>query len=430
MKKKILTSSIIGNALEFYDFTLCGVFVTALAREFFPQTDPATGILWGFSAFAAAFWTRPLGAFIFGHIGDKYGRKVALTWSVSLMGIPTLIISMLPSYAQIGILAPIILVLCRLMQGLCTGGEYNGAAIFALEHLRTKPGLISGLISGSCVIGALAAMIMGFITTLEWMPTWAWRVAFAFGALVSVIGFVIRRHTEESLEFLQTKGQPKAVPLQSVLKEDRHSFYMSIGLGLFNGVLTYTLFAFLSVYIAQYVGYTTSQGMFYNLFGLIAFMTLCPVFGAFSDQISPINSVKLAGRLCLLLPVLSFSLFQMSSGFPIIIGQLLLGTTVASLVGPSHYFLQTLFPTNNRYTGASVGFTIGMAITGGSTPIILTQLLKTTGYLMTPAVYLTLWGVLWLGMIAFFYPRTRVFKKTTHDIEPEEEYKKVARYGQ
>ncbi|HCU07216.1 MAG TPA: hypothetical protein DIC42_06555 [Holosporales bacterium] len=417
LKRNILSSSIIGNALEFYDFTLCGVFVSILAKEFFFATDPNTSILWGFFAFSAAFWTRPLGAFVFGYIGDRYGRKVALTWSVTLMGVPTLIISLLPSYEHIGILAPIILIICRMLQGLCTGGEYNGAAIFALEHLKTKPGLVSGLISGSCVVGALSAMFMGFITTQEQMPTWAWRLPFAFGAIISVIGFFIRRHTIETLEFMQEKTKPQAAPLTTVWNEDRSSFFMSITSGLFNGVLSYTLFSFLSVYITKYVGFTLSQGIFYNLFGLLAFMTLCPVFGAFSDQISPLNSLKLAGRLSIFIPAISFFLFQMHSGFSIIMGQLLLGTLVASFVGPSHYFLQTLFPTNNRYTGASVGFTIGMAITGGSTPLVLTFLLNKTNHLMVPAIYLSLWGIIWLVILGILHPRIKLFYKTGSTFE-------------
>lgn len=410
LRRRILTSSLIGNALEFYDFTLCGVFVAILAKVFFSAQNE-TSILWGFFAFSAAFWTRPLGAFIFGYIGDKFGRKVALTWSVSLMGIPTLIISMLPGYETLGLLSPVILILCRMLQGLCTGGEYNGAAIFALEHLKNKPGLISGLISGSCVIGALGAMFMGFLTTQPWMPEWAWRVPFAMGALVSVVGFVIRRKTIESMEFLQAKTDLSTVPFIKVWTEDRKGFLLSIALGLFNGVLSYTLFSFLSIYISKHVGFSLSQGIFYNLFGLLAFMTLCPVFGAFSDEISPINAMKMAGRLSLFLPFVAFMFFQLDNVFSMIIGQLLLGTVVASYVGPSHYFLQILFPTNNRYTGAALGFTIGMAITGGTTPLILTFLLNKFHNLFIPAIYISLWGAFWLFTLRSLYHQVRVHYK-------------------
>lgn len=411
LRRRILQSSLVGNALEFYDFTLCGVFVAILAKVFFSTQNDTSSILWGFFAFSAAFWTRPLGAFIFGYVGDRFGRKVALTWSVSLMGIPTLVISLLPGYETLGILSPIILILCRMLQGLCTGGEYNGAAIFALEHLKTKPGLISGLISGSCVIGALSAMFMGFLTTQSWMPDWAWRVPFAMGALISIVGFFIRRKTIESMEFLQTKIDPTTVPFIKVWTEDRKGFLLSISLGLFNGVLAYTLFSFLSIYISKYVGFSLSQGLFYNIFGLLAFMALCPVFGAFSDEISPINALKLAGRLCLILPFVAFLFFQLNNVFSMIIGQLILGTAVASYVGPSHYFLQILFPTNNRYTGAALGFTIGMAITGGSTPLILTYLLDNFGNLYIPAIYIALWACFWLFALRTLYHQVRVHYK-------------------
>ena len=135
LKKKILTSSIIGNALEFYDFTLCGVFITILAREFFQSTN-GNNVLWGFFAFSAAFWTRPLGAFVFGYIGDNYGKKVALTWSLALMGIPTFLISILPSYNSIGIIAPVILIICRMLQGLCTGGGEQRCRHFCFRTLK------------------------------------------------------------------------------------------------------------------------------------------------------------------------------------------------------------------------------------------------------------------------------------------------------
>jgi len=411
LKNKILTSSIIGNALEFYDFTLCGVFITILAREFFQSTNE-NNVLWGFFAFSAAFWTRPLGAFVFGYIGDKYGRKVALTWSLALMGVPTFIISILPSYGSIGIIAPIILIICRMLQGLCAGGEFNGAAIFALEHLKAKPGLISGVLISSCTVGSLVAMFIAFLTTQEWMPEWAWRTSFAFGSLVSVAGFIIRRHTVESVEFLQAKTLVTITPLATVWHEDKNSFFLAMSTGLINGVLSYTLFSFSCVYLTKYMGYTLSQGIFYHLFGVITHMCLCPLFGGLSDQFSPKNSLKLAGRLSLFIPAISFFLFQINTGLSIIVGQVLLGVLVASFGGPGHYFLQTLFPTKNRYTGASLGFTIGMAITGGTTPLLLTYLLNVQSSHYVAAAYLSVWGLLWLCALGYFHPKIKLHYKS------------------
>lgn len=412
LKRRILASSVIGNALEFYDFTLCGVFVAILGRTFFPLENDQWAYLYGFSAFAAAFLTRPLGAFVFGYIGDRYGRKVALTWSVTLMGIPTFIISILPSYEMIGLCAPIILIICRLLQGLCTGGEYNGAAIFALEHLKSQPGMVSGMIAGSCAVGALLAMLMGYITIGSEI-SWAWRLSFALGSLVSLIGFIIRRRTTETTDFLKSSiDNIKASPIKKVWQEDRKSLALSTAYGFINGVLSYTLFAFLAVYIKQYVGYTTSQGIFYSLFGLLAFMSLCPVFGGYADQISPVNSLKLSGRLGIVLPFICFWLLQTQNGITIVIGQLLLGTLTASYVGPSHYFMQTLFPTTNRYTGAALGFTVGIAISGSSTPLVLTYLLNLTHNLYVPAFYIVIHSIIWLIILEYLAPKIKVHYKT------------------
>ena len=157
---KVIVSSVLGNALEFYDFTLCGVFLSVLSSVFFPKNVENIAYLGALFAFSAAFWTRPLGAILFGYLGDKYGRKNILSITILLMGMPTVIIGLLPGFDKIGIAAPILLVLLRMLQGLCAGGEYNGAAIFSLEHSKRRPGLTSGLISSSCVLGAITGVIV------------------------------------------------------------------------------------------------------------------------------------------------------------------------------------------------------------------------------------------------------------------------------
>jgi MHS family proline/betaine transporter-like MFS transporter len=155
---RTVVSSVLGSALEFYDFTLCGVFIPVLSAVFFPKHIENVAFLGGIFAFSAAFWTRPLGAILFGYLGDKYGRKNVLSATIFLMGVPTVVIGLLPGYEQIGMAAPIILLMVRMLQGLCAGGEYNGAAIFSLEHSKRKPGLTSGLIASSCVLGVVVGV--------------------------------------------------------------------------------------------------------------------------------------------------------------------------------------------------------------------------------------------------------------------------------
>lgn len=403
LRKKILIPCLIGNALEFYDFTLCGVFIAVLGKNFFPAGDDFAALLGGIFAFSAAFWTRPLGALLFGYIGDKYGRKKALTLSVLLMGIPTLTIGLLPTYATIGLAAPCILLGCRLMQGLCTGGEYNGAAIFALEHMKAKPGMISGLISASCVVGAVSATLIAYIVTNFLHFEQAWRIPFYLGACVAVVGFILRKRAMETTDFIKRKPI-KGLPIVEILKKYPKQYALAIASGAFNGILSYTLFGFLNLYITQYIGIKFTTSLFFNIFGLFAFMISCPIFGRISDKISPYRSMILAAVIAIFSSWIGFILLQRGAVEEIVIGQIFIGIGVGSFVGPSHIFLQQQFSPEVRYTGVASGFSIGMAITGGTTALVMTYVLKQTHMLLAPAIYISGAAVLWLLALKFLSP--------------------------
>jgi len=400
LRKKILIPCLIGNALEFYDFTLCGVFMVVLGKNFFPSGDDFAALIGGIFAFSAAFWTRPLGALVFGYIGDKYGRKRALTLSVLLMGIPTLVIGILPTYASIGIVAPCILLGCRLMQGLCTGGEYNGAAVFALEHMKAKPGIISGLISGSCVVGAVSATLMAYAVTNFLNFEQAWRIPFYLGACIAVVGFVLRKKAMETMEFIKRKPI-KGMPIVEIIKKYPKQYMLVIASGAFNGILSYTLFGFLNLYITQYIGIKFASSLFFNIFGLLAFMICCPIFGRISDKITPYKSMILAAAIAIFSSWIGFVLLQRGTVEEIIIGQIFIGIGVGSFVGPSHIFLQQQFSPEVRYTGVASGFSIGMAITGGTTALTMTYVIKETQFLLAPAMYISVAAVLWILALTF-----------------------------
>lgn len=400
LKKRILIPCLIGNALEFYDFTLCGVFISILGKNFFPSENEFAALLGGIFAFSAAFWTRPLGAILFGFIGDRFGRKQALSLSVLLMGIPTLIIGCLPTYSTIGLMAPYILLACRLMQGLCTGGEYNGAAVFALEHMKAKPGKISGMISASCVVGAVSATLMAYLVTNFLKFDNAWRIPFLMGALVAVVGFILRRRAMETTEFLHKK-ELKSLPIVEVIKKYPKQYSLSIIAGAFNGILSYTLFGFLNLYLTQYVGVKTSTSLFFNIFGLFAFMGSCLLFGYLADKIKIKSSMILAGFVAIVTSWSGFLSLQAASDLGIVTGQILIGIGVGGFVGPCHAFLQQQFTAEVRYTGIASGFSIGMAITGGSTALIMTYVLKQTHILLAPAIYISVAAVVWLLSLVF-----------------------------
>lgn len=400
--KKLLFSCLLGNALEFYDFTLCGVFIVSLSQTFFPSSSDSTFLFGGVFVFSSAFWTRPLGAIIFGYIGDKWGRRTALSISIMLMGIPSFIIGCLPGYEVLGIIAPIILLICRLLQGFCTGGEHNGAAVFALEHFQIKQGVISGLISSSCVAGALSAAVVGYILSNPGYSLGVWRWAFLVGALISFIGYFLRRYTQDTQKFLIEK-KIKKFPLIYIWKYHRMSFLLAVITGALNGLLSYTLFGFLNLYLMHYVGIEATAAFFYNIFGLLAFLIFCPIFGCIADKTNIFFSMKMSGGLIILLSWATFLLLN-NADKPLLIcfGQVLFGILVAGFAGPCHAFLQELFPLKVRYSGIASGFSIGMAITGGSTIFVMLFLLNKTNLLIIPAIYICISGIIWLLTLKLF----------------------------
>ncbi len=415
--KNILIPCLIGNALEFYDFTLCGVFIVLLSKYFFPSSSESASLMGGMFAFSAVFWTRPLGALFFGYIGDKFGRKKALGFSILFMGVPTLIIACLPTYATIGIAAPCILLLCRLMQGLCTGGEYNGAAIFALEHIKENPGLTSGLISASCVVGAASATLVAYVVTTYIPYERAWRLAFLLGTAVAIVGYVIRNRTLETQAFMN-KAPIKMLPIIEVIRRHFKQYLLAILTGAFNGILSYSLFGFLSIYLTQYIGVESNPILLYNIYGLAAFMISCPIFGHIADKIKVQRAMTLATIVATASCWLGFVVLQKGNYQSVIIGQLWIGIGVGSFVGPSHAFLQQQFATEVRYTGIASGFSLGMAITGGSTALMMTYVLEGTKQLMAPSIYITIAAcVIWLSVLTFAR-NGKIMRSSTNKIQP------------
>lgn len=419
MKKswKMIGTSALGNALEFYDFVICGVFIAKISEVFFPSTSPTIALFASIFAFSAAFFTRPLGAYAFGLIGDTFGRKVALTYSVMLMGFPTLVISLLPGYETLGIGAPIILVLCRMIQGLSTGGEYNGAAIFAIEHGQAKQmGLISGIIAGSCMVGAVFASFAGSLMLRSGMPDWAWRIPFFIGSLVSFMAFVLRKNAKETDAFIQIKEKKKEQkqPMKAIFKNHKSAFLMNIIVGIFKGSLTYTVFGFMNIYMTKFQGFEMSTAVFLNTFGLLGYTSGCVFFGWLSDKITMRRSVYLSCFMCCTLSYLSFYLLQTKDLFLVGLGQYGVGLYVGSFVGLSHAFMQVLFPAETRYTGVAVSFSIGIAISGGLMPSVYTFMTGYTENMYMAAIIISVYAVIFTAISRFYRRNAKMYSPAPH----------------
>ena len=409
-KKKILVASILGNELEFYDFTLYGFFTCIIANRYFPGVSDTARILASLAAFGAGFLTRPFGGMVFGYIGDRYGRKVALSSSVLLMGVPTMIIGLLPGYEKIGLLASVIIFLCRLLQGLCTGGEYNGAAIFSIEHIgKRMPGFIGGCIAGSCAIGAFCASFLGSLSQKPGMPEWSWRVPFLIGGLISLFGYFMRRKLTETPEFMKLleRKRPKA-SLFSTFVNQPGACVMTVTLGSFNGALSYTLVSFMTIYLSKYLQIPLVKALQFNLVGLIGFMIGSPLLGAIFDRLGAKVFYRGFSFAVFVLAIPAFMAINSLNGGLILLGELFIGIAAGGIAGSGHAFMQSLFPAKDRYLGISFNFSVGMALLGSLTPIIYIQMFeKYQMSLLFPAYFLMAFAALFIAVLTGLYASKR-----------------------
>ena len=401
-KNKILFSSVLANSLEFYDLTLFSIFLPILTPVFFQGNYFDREFITGWIIFAAGFVMRPVGAIIFGHFGDKYGRKKILSLTILLMAIPTIIIGILPSYSVIGIWAFFILIICRLLQGLCMGGEHNGAAIFSLEHLNNiNAGLAGGLISGSCFIGAIGANFMGYLCTSQILPTEGWRLAFILGGIISLIIYKIRLKIDETPEFesIQINKEIKKAPLFSALKSHRLSCFVTFMIGLIDGSLCYTLLVFFSTYLTQIHNLPISEVMKLNTIGLVIAILFTPILGWFSDKIGTHNSMMIATAASAIFILPIFILLNSSYYPSIILSEILIGLLIAAILGPQHSFFQKLFPPQFRCSGIGVFYCLGISLGGATIPLILDCLMNIEGYYH---VFFISLPFMFYNLIAFF----------------------------
>jgi MHS family proline/betaine transporter-like MFS transporter len=221
------------------------------------------------------------------------------------------------------------------------------------------------------------------------------------GACVAVVGYILRKRAMETTEFIKRKPI-KGLPIVEIIKNHPKQYALAIASGAFNGILSYTLFGFLNLYLTQYIGVKETGSLFFNIFGLFSFMICCPIFGRISDKISPYHSMILASVVAIFSSWIGFFLLQYGSVEEIITGQIFIGIGVGSFVGPSHIFLQKQFLPEVRYTGVASGFSIGMAITGGTTALMMTYVLKQTHLLLAPAIYISVAALLWLLALKFW----------------------------
>lgn len=397
-RRRAIVGSVVGTALEWYDFFLYGTAAALVFNQlFFPSFDPLTGTLLAFGSFAVGFIARPIGAIVFGNYGDRLGRKTVLVVTLLIMGIATALIGLVPSYESIGVFAPIILTVLRFAQGLGLGGEWGGAVLMSLEHGNPKRrGLAASWPQIGMPLGLLMAngmiALMTSVTDEAAFLAWGWRVPFLASVLLIGVGLWIRFRVSETPEFEKVSAQGKRakLPIVEVLQTQWREVLIAAGARIGTDVTFYTLVLFIVTYLTQMVGVDQSVAMLAVLIGAGAMVLLIPAFGALSDIVGR-RPVYISGALGALLWMFAF--------FPMLdsgqVGQIVFAEIVgllffSAMFGPLAAFTTELFPTQVRYSGGSLGFQLAGVLGGGLAPIISIALYGRFETWLAVAVYVAL----------------------------------------
>ncbi len=405
--RSTLMAGVIGNVMEWYDFALYGYFAPVFSMLFFPSESATASLLATFGVFAAGFIMRPIGSVLFGYIGDKWNRRKALFLSVVLMGLPTFFLGALPTHAQIGVMAPILLVVIRLVQGLSVGGEFSSSVTYVVE---TSPLDQRGLSGSWANVGSMGGMLLGsglaalVTTTLpdSAVSSWGWRFPFLFGGVIAIFATYMRRTLSpsqifEEHEARQTKRSPVKLALTQNRRETIKAFLFASGYA----VCFYIPLVYLPTYVDQFTAIPLSQALQVNSIGTVLLLGFIPLMGFISDQYIRRKHILLIAFL--VMAVVSyplFHLFNFNNLLLILVGQIVFAFLIAVPLGSAPATLVELFPTEDRLSGYSISFNTAMGVVGGTTPMMSTWLISISGNNFAPSIYLTLFGLIAVAGLA------------------------------
>jgi MHS family proline/betaine transporter-like MFS transporter len=405
--KKAVTAGAIGNFVEWYDYSVYGFFAPIIASQFFPSEDRVASLLATFAVFAVAFFMRPIGAFVFGHFGDTVGRRNTLAAAIILMGFATLMIGVLPTYGQIGVLAPILLVVARLLQGFSAGGEWSGSAAFMVEYApANRRGLYGSWQQFSIVMGLLmgSAMggLLGAVLSEEALNAWGWRIPFILGMVVALVGLYLRLRVEDTPAFriIEEKDEVTDAPVKESFTAHGGESLTAIGFTVAWTVAYYILLTYMPTFVSETLGLPLSQALLSNAIGLVGLGVLIPFTAALSDRIG--RKPLLVG-FSALIALLTYPLFLLASTqvlFLIVLAQVIFGVIISLFSGPGPAALVEMFPTNVRYSALGVSYNIAVAAFGGTAPFIATYLIDRTGSNFAPGFYLIAAAVITLIVVS------------------------------
>ncbi|PYF03275.1 MFS transporter [Ureibacillus chungkukjangi] len=423
-KAKILLASLVGSIIEWYDFYLYGTATgLVFSSLFFPNHDPAVSILIAFATFGAGYAARPIGSIIFGHMGDRIGRKASLMLTLIGMGGSSFLIGLLPTYAQIGIIAPAMLVILRLLQGIALGGEWGGAVLLATESagkgIRGFFGSVPQLgVPIGLVLGTFSFTIISALTTEAQFMAWGWRIPFLFSIVLIVIAVWIRSGIEETPEFQRKKeqGELEKIPVVAVFKYNAKDIFRLIGLKLGDGFFNVFLMSFILVYATTYLDYSRDTALLGLTLSCATMIITIPLVGYLSDFIGRkiIYTGGLVAMIVLTIPY--FMTIPINTTWFFTMQIVLLGFVWGAIFATQGTLFSELFPANVRYTGLSLGYQIAAAIVGFG-PMIWTAM--GTSFGASPFAFggFMIASLVVSLVLILFAPDTRVVSQYDDDVE-------------
>jgi MHS family proline/betaine transporter-like MFS transporter len=394
-RSRAILAASVGQFFELYDFAIYGFFAVEIGRAFFPSSDPLTSLLGAFATYGVGFLMRPVGAIVVGAYGDRHGRRAALVVTVTLMALMTGLVALVPPYSQIGIWAPIVLVVLRLGQGFSTGGEWGGAAAFLVEYAPVgRRGMVGSLHQVSTQIGNLAGFLFVALLSYSLVPesfeSWGWRVAFLVGALLGPVGYYLRTRTAETPVFAEFEARRTAAssPLLDAVKAYWRTVIAGICICAIAAASTQTFQIYLTQFARQQLHLNATASLLITSASLAFAAVYIFVIGSWSDRIGRKNLVLAS---CLGFILFTYPMFALLAAKPALTTYLFVQFAGAVLYGLVFGVLPTLlaelFPTKVRYTGISISFSIAIMSFGGFTPFINTYLVEKTGNIVAPAFW-------------------------------------------
>ncbi|MFD1427544.1 MFS transporter [Kroppenstedtia sanguinis] len=412
--KKAVVATALGNAMEWFDFGIYSYLAVTMGKVFFPEMSSGVQLIYAFATFAVAFLARPLGGFLFGMLGDRWGRKRVLAITLILMAVSTLSIGLIPSYASIGSTATFLLLLARLVQGFSTGGEYAGAMTFIAESTPDKKRgvMASGLEVGTLigyVAGSGLVTLLTFVLGTETMLDWGWRIPFWIAAPLGLIGFYLRNRLEETPAFEameETREENNHISIKEILTSYWKTLLIGMIVVFFYNVVNYMVLSYMPSHLSAVLGYGETKGLLLIVIVMVIMIPIVILMGYFGDRLGAKRIVQggLIGVILLSLP--AFWLIGSGSTGYVFLGLMMLAIFSSTFQGSMPSLLPSLFYTEVRYGALAITYNISASIFGGTTPLLVSWLINWTKSHLVPAYYLIFAGVVGIVVVTYFVKDT------------------------